>query len=51
MQTREKVGEFVIDLERDRVKPLGTIERDGRDAVALFVEKTLGGILMLNNAN
>ena len=40
----EEVCEFVIDLERDRVQPLGAIEGDGRDAVALFVEKSLRSI-------
>ena len=41
-QLGKEVSKLVIDLKRDRVQPLGTIERNRRDAIALFVEKTLG---------
>ena len=38
-QVCEEVGEFAVDFKGDRVQTLRTIERDRRDAVALFVKK------------
>ena len=38
-QLRKEGSQFVIDLKRDRVQALGTIERNRRDAILCFEEK------------
>src|SRR5205807_7617316 len=47
----EEVCQLVIDLERNCVQTLRTIQRDRSDAIALFVEKRIGTVhaLLLDN--
>ena len=41
-QSGERVCQFTIDFKRQRVEAFGTIERNGRNAIAHFIKKAFG---------